>query len=501
MKTLLVLAFIFSGVATNAAIINVNNVQSEIAHKQAGWKAKDTWLNGLTKDEITRMMGLQEIPKGHLDFISTGTHSPNPTSLDWRNQEGINWLGSVMNQGNCGSCVAFATVATLEARMSIAYGSPWLRPTLSPAQLFSCGGGSCSQGWMPESASSFLKTRGIVDEACMPYTSGSTGVDQSCQQTCANAPSRTTKITAYNRPSTWGGSVDAVKAALKTGPLETTLTVYADFIVYSGGIYKHVAGPRLGGHAVSLVGYDDAKQAWLIRNSWGPEWGENGFGWISWSDTSGVGSNTWSFQVTPQNGVLAVGAPADRELVSGRNYQLQALGAVNDISAVRFHLLSNSGQELLALDCKSRTEAGCAGQLDTTTLPEGKYGIYITGTTGFKSLVREFFVINSEPQMALSFTAAAGTNLSMPLNGRPEFDITAKFSPIPIQHIEFQAIDSNGKVAAVKSNDYVLDKMRMGWRTMTVPDGTYTILFRGQTKVNGKVYNVESNKYSVTVKN
>src|SRR4051812_534909 len=93
--------------AHGASIINLSTVQSEITKNHAGWKAKDTWLNGLTQTEITRMMGLQVGPKGHLDFTAADPNSTNPSSLDWRNQNGINWLGAVMNQGNCGSCVAF----------------------------------------------------------------------------------------------------------------------------------------------------------------------------------------------------------------------------------------------------------------------------------------------------------------------------------------------------------------------------------------------------------
>jgi hypothetical protein len=342
----------------------------------------------------------------------------------------------------------------------------------------------------------------------MPYTSGSTGQDVSCSNKCSDADSRTTRIASYTSPSSGGGSADAVKAALMKGPLATDFDVYADFITYSGGVYKHVSGDNVGGHAVSLVGFDDTKRAWLIRNSWGPEWGENGFAWISYDDISGIGANTWSFDVPTPQGYLAVTAPDNLEYVSG-HYQLQAKTQGLHGSDVQFRISDTTGKDVSTLSCASvsqeantNSDAGCTATLDTTQMKEGRYTIYALGASGsVKSLVREFYVINSAPQATLSFTPVDGVDVTKPLNGRPEFNITANFSPVPIQHLEFRAIDASGKIASVKTNDYVLSQMRMGWRTMTVPDGQYTILFHGETKYNGVVYSVDSPSMTITVKN
>jgi hypothetical protein len=57
----------------------------------------------------------------------------------------------------------------------------------------------------------------------------------------------------------------------------TGFTVYTDFLYYESGIYRHTTGVVEGGHAVAIVGYDDEEQCWIIKNSWGPNWGENGF--------------------------------------------------------------------------------------------------------------------------------------------------------------------------------------------------------------------------------
>ena len=129
--------------------------------------------------EIKRLLGSLDRPAGNALFEDRNMVND---SIDWRNVNGVNWLGPVMNQGNCGSCVAFASVATLEATYRINSGLPWLSPTFSPQQLFNCGGGACSFGWRPANAASFLEKRGIVDAACAPYESGSTGEDVMCKK-------------------------------------------------------------------------------------------------------------------------------------------------------------------------------------------------------------------------------------------------------------------------------------------------------------------------------
>lgn len=325
-----------------------------------------------------------------------------------------------------------------------------------------------------------------------------------CSQACSDAQQRSVKISGFTTPSTGQGSVDQVKAALKKGPLVTTLNVYADFMTYADGVYKHVGGEPLGGHAVSIVGYDDTQRAWLIRNSWGPEWGENGFGWVSWDDESGVGSETWGFELAKADKYLSVVSPADLEYASGQ-YKLVAQAKGVKTSDVQFRLINAENRTMDTLACSSVADESCSAMLDTSRLKEGRYEIYSTNADGsVKSQIREFYVINSEPKMSLSFTAASGTDLTITLDGRPEFVVKATYSPVPIQHMEFRAIyldgPKKGQIASIKSNDYVLPQMQMGWRTMTVPDGRYTILFYGETTYKGKKYTVESNSMDVTVK-
>ncbi|VDP90307.1 unnamed protein product [Echinostoma caproni] len=66
---------------------------------------------------------------------------------------------------------------------------------------------------------------------------------------------------------------------MNNGPVEAAFAVYEDFMVYQKGIYSHVTGAWLGGHAVRILGWGKEKDQpyWLIANSWNEEWGEDGY--------------------------------------------------------------------------------------------------------------------------------------------------------------------------------------------------------------------------------
>src|SRR5271166_4064785 len=99
-----------------------------------------------------------------------------PASYDWRNVGGKNYVTPIEDQGGCGSCVAFGSIAALETLVRIAHRDPNLAVDLSEAQLFFCygpsnGAGKCPDGgWNADAAYDCLK-QGIVPASCFPYTS------------------------------------------------------------------------------------------------------------------------------------------------------------------------------------------------------------------------------------------------------------------------------------------------------------------------------------------
>ncbi len=198
-----------------------------------------------------------------------------PPSWDWRDY-GI--MTSVKNQGACGSCVAFACVGAFEAVIKWKTGAT---VDLSEAHLFFCGGGDCANGWWVSSALDYLKNYGTPDENCFPYDGAAYGNDLPCSNTCDDWQQRAYKI------DNWGtvtGATNIKNALVNYGPLVVTYTVYEDFDDYWANpsawpnqVYYHYYGAVRGGHAVVLVGYDDAGQYWICKNSWGTSGGLNGY--------------------------------------------------------------------------------------------------------------------------------------------------------------------------------------------------------------------------------
>jgi hypothetical protein len=207
-------------------------------------------------------------------------------------------MTSVKNQGGCGSCVAFAAVGAFEGQLKIQAYNPTWDIDLSEQHLFSCGGGSCSGGWYISSALNYLQQYGTPDEACSPYRAQSGS--SACSNSCPDWQSRVFKISSWNWINT---NPSSIEAALMNGPLVAGFTVYADFYNgYRSGVYHwdHVS-QAVGGHAIVIVGYDQPGQYWIVKNSWGTNWGEAGYFRIGFGEAgieSSVASITTPLTVT-----------------------------------------------------------------------------------------------------------------------------------------------------------------------------------------------------------
>lgn len=494
MKKFLALLLIGSAVTASASSVNLTAINTLIKKNHENWIAKENAISNLSDSEIRRLLGSNDRPTGNALFEDRKVSSE---SIDWRNINGVNWLGPVMNQGNCGSCVAFAAVATLESTYRINSGLVWLLPTFSTQQLFNCGGGACNYGWTPSSAASMLKNKGVADAACVPYESGSTGQDIQCKKNfCENQTERTYKITGSTTPSSWGGSASKVKEALKKGPLVTTLTVYEDFLVYSSGIYKSVSKKSLGGHAVSLVGFNDQERYWIVRNSWGPDWGEAGFIRVSYDDKSGIADSTWAYQTAPEANYISVKSPMNREYVSG-NKLFQIVQSKE--SATSITVTGESDKVNMTL-CSETKLKNCASSIDTTTLKDGRYEVFANSVSS-KAQVREFYIVNHEPTTTISFVPTGYLDLKKPVSGRIEFDIDVKASPVVPQKVSFIVEDETGKVVSKRVTDEVVEQMRLGFRTNSIPNGKYTIYYKAETPFNGSTVTAFSNKELISVQN
>jgi C1A family cysteine protease len=266
----------------------LTQLHQEIHARGAIWQAGETSMSRLSSEEQRMRLGSIRSPnrgKGKVFSAMTPTYALSPT-IDWRNNGG-NYVSGVRNQGSCGSCWAFAATAALESYTMISKRQPNSDLDLSEQVTVSCSGAGSCAGGSPDGASNFFVSTGIPGENCYPYT----GTNGTCGTACANWNASAYKLKSWSWVQATGGqtAVDAVKAALTDhGPLLMTMAVYGDFFSYYGGVYTHVSGSLAGYHAVLTVGYDDANQCFIVKNSWGTYWGESGFFRIAYSEITGA---------------------------------------------------------------------------------------------------------------------------------------------------------------------------------------------------------------------
>jgi len=288
---------------TSQEIQQINNA---IRAAGAKWNADDTSLNKIPMPQRLKHLGfvpgprdksLQErerIARINLEtFHTSATIAAGvPAVFDLRSLGGQSFITPIRDQGDCGSCVAFGTVSTVEV-MSRTQANPNPSIDLSEAHLFYCygrnDGRTCENGWWPDGALDHFKNDGVVDEACYPYTSG----DQNCSNLCSSWNTRLNKITTWQIVT----SVTDIKNWISTkGPVVACFTVYDDFFSYHNGIYSRVSTNVAGGHCVSVIGYNDTEQYWICKNSWGTGWGENGFFRIAYGQC-GIDAQMWAVNI------------------------------------------------------------------------------------------------------------------------------------------------------------------------------------------------------------
>jgi len=225
-----------------------------------------TYISGYIGAKNVGSFGCKTFATPDFDMAST-----IPESVDWREKNVIN---SVRDQGQCGSCWAFATTSNAESAWAIATGKLL---DLSEQFLVDCATGigyfnmGCNGG-QPDSAMKYMIQNGQCTEEEYPY-SGKDGVCRSCADSKSNV-----QLTAcYDvTPS----DQLALKMAVSMQPV--VVAIEADtryFQSYSSGILDAAACGTNLDHAVEIVGYgvDGGKKYWTVRNSWGASWGENGY--------------------------------------------------------------------------------------------------------------------------------------------------------------------------------------------------------------------------------
>ncbi len=208
------------------------------------------------------------------------------------------------DQGSCGSCWAFGTIDEAETAVLTHSNAPYgvvnsngsitasaSTPDLSEQYVVSCNpyGYSCSGGNV---ALRFLVSpnKGAMNESCFRYVAANT----TCQY-CSSPVWTLLTGWGYLTSDTTIPTVTAIKTAIQTyGAVTAYVYVDRTFQAYTGGVYKNTKKYRYTNHEIQLVGWDDAKGAWLLKNSWGTGWGIGGYMWITYSSSRVGEGSAWA---------------------------------------------------------------------------------------------------------------------------------------------------------------------------------------------------------------
>ena len=198
------------------------------------------------------------------------------------------WNGSktstiVQYQGICGSCWAFTSAAVYETDYLLKNGKTL---DISEQAILDCAvdksgndAGSCDGGWYG-GVFDYLTVKGARTEKEDPYK-GKSGFCSSSSKT-----KYTVTKWGYIRRDAGIPSVKEMKEAIaKYGAIAATVKVTPAFQAYKSGIFDEhasVSAPNDVNHAITIVGWDDNKQAYLVKNSWGPNWGDKGYIWVEY---------------------------------------------------------------------------------------------------------------------------------------------------------------------------------------------------------------------------
>ncbi|KAK3852192.1 hypothetical protein Pcinc_041214 [Petrolisthes cinctipes] len=207
-----------------------------------------------------------------------------PDNFDWRNISGQNYVTPVRDQGGCGSCFAFASMAQVESGIRIATKNQ-RSDVFSPQDIVSCSvlAQGCLGGFNYLTGGRYAQDQGLVAEECNIYTGQGDpcNTDSSCGRTY---------VSDYEYLGGYYGACNEelmLQSLVEDGPMAVAYMVFDDFHNYEGGIY-HYTGVKnefnpleMVNHGVLIVGYGveptTGEKFWTVKNSWSDTWGEDGY--------------------------------------------------------------------------------------------------------------------------------------------------------------------------------------------------------------------------------
>jgi len=258
---------------------NYDFMEEHNAAYEAGYETytvAENEFNDLTNDEFVRMLNGLQPSQSRSNQIFVPLKTKNPPMVDWR-QHGF--VTPVKNQKQCGSCWAFSTTGSLEGAT---FNKTKKLVSLSEQNLVDCsmkeGNHGCMGGLMDFAFKYIQENKGIDTEESYPYTA-KTG------KTCLfNSSTIGATVTGWKDIKS-GSEMDLESAVAQVGPISVGIDAgHPGFQMYKQGVYYSLlcSNKRLD-HGVLAVGYGEQEfqgmkqKYWLVKNSWGETWGDQGY--------------------------------------------------------------------------------------------------------------------------------------------------------------------------------------------------------------------------------
>ncbi|XP_038633659.1 procathepsin L-like [Scyliorhinus canicula] len=211
---------------------------------------------------------LQLVDQEVLSNHKLGQQSSLPQKIDWREK---GYVTNVKDQGQCASCWAFASAATMEGQL---FNKTNNLITLSEQNLLDCAKSyndkGCAGGWMSH-AFKYIRDNGIEADGTYPYTA----TKQECSFNEANSVGTLQNYVKLTKTT----EEEILKAVANHGPVGVYVYMSSLFMGYKSGIFEDDSCTETPNHAVTVVGYVNTPQDqyWIIKNSFSKSWGEDGY--------------------------------------------------------------------------------------------------------------------------------------------------------------------------------------------------------------------------------
>ncbi|XP_078526057.1 cathepsin K [Lissotriton helveticus] len=251
----------------------INNHNLEFAMGMHTYTVGMNQFGDMTSEELSKKMTGLIVPRTQRFTNDTDPELDEegqiPDSIDYRKK---GYVTPVRNQGQCGSCWAFSSVGALEGQLKRTTGK---LVNLSPQNLVDCvkENDGCGGGYMTNAFAYVRDNKGIDSEDAYPYIAQ----DEQCMY---NPTGRAAKCRGFKEIPV-GNEKVLKKAVARVGPVSVGIDAsLSSFQFYSEGVYYD---PECNGtdinHAVLVVGYGIQKKAkhWIVKNSWGEDWGSKGY--------------------------------------------------------------------------------------------------------------------------------------------------------------------------------------------------------------------------------